>query len=168
MIEASLIAALQELISPYKYIFDWQDSVEQKSVYCRVTIISQSDVGHRETPLSLAPSENMVTQQSETALVRLQFFGDVKSTAFNDAKKMKALLGTHEGNSSFYRNGMAIQSVNGIMRVGIERDTKWYVSNAIDITVAYKSTIETTGITIDRVELESLLPPTNKEFEVEW
>ena len=158
--EERIITALEQVM-PYQYLLSWYNGIEPKSVYCEVTVLRQMDIGQTHHNFLLNTNENRITQQLELASIRLKFFGDVKSTAYADAKKMKALLNTHLGTATLYQNGFSIQEVDGIQRVGVERDTKWYVACILELTCYCTTTIETKIDTIKRAEIKGSYPSNN-------
>lgn len=149
-IESSVIQVLQEVAPTTTFILPYRNGVEPPAVYCMVMVLSKENVGRNEESLYNVTGKQTISQNI-ICNVRLQYFGDSKSTAQTDAELMAMMLDTHIVRAKFYQRGLALATIDGIKQAGVSRDTKMYMTHVMDITFLYKQTIEIDIPTIDTV-----------------
>lgn len=150
-IESSLIEVLQEVAPSTQFILPYRNGVEPQSVYCLVMVMSKETIGRNEESLYNEAGKQSISQNI-MCNVRIQYFGDSKSSAQADAELMAMMLDTHIVRSKFYQHGLAIATIDGIKQAGVARDTKMYMTHVMDITFLYKQTIDVDIPTIDTIQ----------------
>jgi hypothetical protein len=173
-VESSIIQVLQELAPNTSFILPYRNGVEPQSVYCLVMVLSKDNVGRNEDSMYNTGGKQTISQNIMCS-VRLQYFGDSKSTAQSDAEIMSMLLDTHTARSLLWHQGLSISDIDGIKQAGVIRDTKHYMTHIFDITLLYKQTISIDAPTIDTLNTEATLSITgniddlvvNSETELE-
>jgi len=161
-IESSIIQVLKELAPATTFILPYRNGVEPTSVYCLVMVLSKDNIGMNEDSLYNIDGKQTISQNI-VCNVRIQYFGDSKSSAQADAELMAMLLDTHNARSLFWQRGLSIATVDSIKQAGVARDTKMYMTHIFDVTFLCKQTISLDTPTIDTVNMESTYTITGVE-----
>ena len=158
-IDTALVQILKDIAPNTTFILPYRNGVEPQSVYCLVMILSKENVGMNEQSMYNNNGKQQISQNM-LCNARIQYFGDSQSSAQADAELMNMMLDTHLVRSKFYHKGLSIATVDSIKQAGVQRDTKYYMTHIMDLTILYKQTIEVDAQTIESVGTEATFKTT--------
>lgn len=154
MILNNLYTALQEIYPSVTYIFaNDPKGVEPKSVYCMLVQVSDVVVGRQQETFRRLETEDQRISRTLNTMFRLQFVGDIYSSARDDAENLMLLLSGFNARSSLYRNGLSVLDVKGVDHISITRDTKKYEGHIITLNVLHSDSILISNPTINNTTI---------------